>query len=327
MAVEAVLKVMSSGLLTSVQDLGRFGFGKYGVAPSGALDPFAMRVANLLVGNSESEAGLETTLLGLRLAALTDTVVAVSGADLQAAVDRKPAPMWQSFVLRKGSVLSLSGPREGCRAYVAVAGGLAVPSIMNSCSTNLSSGFGGLEGRGLKSGDVLQANRTSGSLPVGVRLEPGSIPNYADRPFKLRVIRGPQNDDFLRAEYDTLLGSTYTASSDMDRTGIRLQGPAVQPRQGAPESIISEGVLCGAIQVPGDGQPIIILGETVTGGYRKIATVISADLPLLGQIKPGDGIRFEAVSIDRAVDVFRAAEKVILDLKTRIDAGMPPPGD
>ena len=304
----STFEVVAPGIMTSVQDLGRFGYARLGVAPSGALDGLAVRAANLLVGNPENAAVLETTLMGLRLRALRETVVAVTGGDLQPRLAAAALPMWRSQLVDEGEIIAFTGPRSGLRAYLAVAGGFDVEPVMGSRSTNLASGFGGFEGRLLRKGDVLPAapvgdlySRTGRAAPAGC------IPAYAS-PWRLRVVWGPQDDHFSEEGKRTFVSAVFTVSPDSDRTGIRLEGPAVARLPGVGESIISEGILSGAIQVPGDGQPIIILGETASGGYRKVATVISADLPLLGQITPGDEVTFEAVSMDAAVQALREAE-------------------
>jgi biotin-dependent carboxylase-like uncharacterized protein len=304
----STFEVVAPGIMTSVQDLGRFGCAGLGVAPSGALDGFAVRVANLLVGNPESAAVLETTLMGLRLRALRESVLAVTGGDLQPRLGAAELPMWRSLRIQEGEVVAFTGPRSGLRAYLAVAGGFEVDPILGSRATNLASGFGGFEGRLLRKGDILSAAAVDGlTRRVGRAADPGLIPAYASL-WRLRVVWGPQDDDFSDEGKRTFVSAAFTVSPDSDRTGIRLKGAAIRRLPEAGESIISEGIVSGTIQVPGDGQPIIILGETASGGYRKIATVISADLPLLGQITPGDEVAFEAVPMDQAVQALREKE-------------------
>jgi biotin-dependent carboxylase-like uncharacterized protein len=304
-------EVLSPGILSTVQDLGRFGCARYGVAPSGALDGFAVRVGNLLVGNEENAAVVEATLMGLRLKVLRDAVVALTGGDLRPRKGGEPLAMWRSHLLREGETLAFAGPSRGLRAYIAVAGGMHVPAVMGSRSTNLASAFGGFEGRMLRKGDILAAGPgADADRLAGRSVEPGLVPLYAS-PWRLRIVWGPQDDHFPEAGRQTFATAAFTVSPDSDRTGIRLKGPVVARRPGVEESIISEGIVSGAIQIPGDGQPIIILGETASGGYRKIATVISADLPLLGQITPGDTVSFEAVSLDAAVQALREMEDKI----------------
>jgi antagonist of KipI len=298
-AVET-LEVLAPGPLTTVQDRGRYGYGRYGVPPSGALDSFSFRVANLLVGNPETEACLEITLMGLRVKALKEVTVAVTGASLQPYHDEKPLDMWTSCILEKGSLLSLRAVKAGCHAYLAIGGGISLPEVMGSKSTNLSSKFGGLGGRPLRKGDILSSISPQLHLDTQARTFPQAwIPAYG-KEAHVRAIFGPQDDQFTEHGKKTFLASPYSVSPDSNRTGIRLSGPMIERSPTVAESIISEGVVPGTIQVPGDGQPIIILVEIVTGGYRKIATVITADLPLLGQVKPGDTVTFKQVSLDDA---------------------------
>ncbi len=311
------LEILAPGPLTTVQDLGRFGFGQYGVAPSGTLDSFSMRIGNLLVGNREDEACLEITLLGLKIRALVDLLIAVTGADLQPYLNGKSIQMWHSHIIRAKEILSFTGPKSGCRAYLALGGGISVTPLMESKSTNLSSGFGGFEGRALRKGDIVSSDSPQLHLRAeGKALDRDLIPTYGKN-WVLRVLLGPQDDHFTKTGKTTFLNSSFNVTPHSDRTGIRLAGPAIRTRTGMEESIISEGVISGTIQIPGDGQPIIILSETVTGGYRKIATVISADLPLLGQVKPGDSINFQEVSMDEAYEAFRDMEGMIKKFKER----------
>jgi biotin-dependent carboxylase-like uncharacterized protein len=309
-AVKA-LEILSPGPLTTVQDLGRHGYGRYGVAPSGALDSFSLRVANLIVGNQEDEAGLEITLLGLKVQALTDLAVAVTGGDLQPQLNDESLKMWCLHTIRKGDILSFKTPKSGFRSYLALGGGMSVPPVMGSKSTNLSSGFGGLKGRPLKKGDILLSDSPKLYLDRAEKeLDVKRIPEYP-RDWDLRVLFGPQDDHFTKEVRNSFLNAVFKVTSKSDRTGLRLTGPSIQKIEGMEDSIISEGVISGTIQVPGDGQPIIILGETVTGGYRKIATVIRADIPLLGQIKPEDQLRFSEVSMEEALEAFREVEEMI----------------
>lgn len=318
MAGANAFEVLSPGIMSTVQDFGRFGCARYGVAASGALDGFAMRVGNILVGNDENAAVVETTLMGLRMKALRDTVVAVTGGNLQPRSGREPLPLWRSERVREGEAISFSGPVSGFRSYVAVAGGFQVAAVMGSRSTNLASGFGGFEGRALRKGDILSVGAVVDPVRFADRVfPPERVPVYAS-PWRLRIVWGPQDDHFSEEGRQTFVTAAFSVSPDSDRTGIRLNGPAVGRKPGLEESIISEGILSGAIQVPGDGQPIIILGETASGGYRKIATVVSADLHLLGQITPGDEIRFEAVSMETAVQALRELQHQIDDFKRRL---------
>ncbi|HSO63352.1 MAG TPA: biotin-dependent carboxyltransferase family protein [Desulfobacterales bacterium] len=310
-------EVLSPGIMSTVQDLGRFGGARFGVAASGALDGFAVRVGNLLVGNAENAAVVETTLMGLRIKALRDAVVAVTGGDLQAGKGSEPLAVWRSHLVREGETIAFSGPVNGLRSYLAVAGGIHAETVMGSRSTNLASGFGGFQGRALRKGDILATEPVKDAIRFADNaFMPEAIPLYSSS-WRLRVVWGPQEDHFSDEGMQAFAAAAFTVSPDSDRTGIRLKGPVIARKPGMEESIISEGILSGAIQVPGDGQPIIILGETASGGYRKIATVISADLPLLGQITPGDEVVFEAVSMEAAVRALREMEDKI-DARQRI---------
>jgi antagonist of KipI len=312
------LEILSPGPLTTVQDLGRYGFGRYGVPPSGALDSFSLRVANLLVGNSEAEAGLEITLMGLKARALRDLVVALCGGDLRPHLNDRPFDMWRSQILRKGDTLFLKTPATGCRAYLAVGGGISLVPVLASKSTNLASSFGGYEGRPLRKGDLLFSGAPLHHLQhAGKTFKPEWRPSYKGD-WGLRVLLGPQDQDFPEESKKLFFDSPFTVTSQSDRTGIRLLGPALHREKNLADSIISEGVVPGAIQVPGDGQPIILLVETITGGYRKIATVISADLPLLGQVKPGDRVRFRKVSMEEARIALQDRENHIKPLKKNL---------
>ena len=315
MAAVETLEILSPGPLTTVQDRGRFGYGRYGVAPSGALDSFSLRIGNLLVDNPENEACVEITVLGLKVRALTDLVLAITGADLHPHLNEKPLKMWHSHLLRKGETLSFRGPGSGCRAYLALGGGISLSPVMGSKSTNLFSRFGGLEGRALKKGDIMCSDSPHLHLKAtGRTVDQRWIPSYS-KDWAVRVAFGPQDDDFTEEGKRAFLHSSFEVTPQSDRTGVRLAGPALQTKPGMEDSIISEGVISGTIQVPGDGQPIIILAETVTGGYRKIATVITADLSLLGQMKPGDTVHFQEVSMDEAYQALREAEAVIERLR------------
>jgi biotin-dependent carboxylase-like uncharacterized protein len=208
--------------------------------------------------------------------------------------------MWQSHRFHKGDTIAFRELNSGCRAYLSVGGGWELPEIMGSKSTNLSSGFGGLGGRSLQKGDVLWTASPHLFLGAGGRkFDLNAVPAYRGC-WQLRVVLGPQDDHFDADAQDLFLNSDYRVSTHSDRTGIRLLGAKISAKDGMAESILSEGVVAGTVQIPGDGQPIILLGETVSGGYRKIATVITADLHLLGQVLPDDHIRFQAVTMREA---------------------------
>jgi antagonist of KipI len=296
----AAFEVIEPGILTTIQDSGRFGFGRFGVPHSGALDPFSFRVANLLVNNQGNRACLETTLMGLKLKALNESVIAITGGDLSPPLNGESLEMWRTHLLVEGDVIAFKKVRSGCRAYLSVSGGFIVPEVMGSRSTYLSGKFGGMEGRPLRKGDILYRPDSPSPLNrIGLRLPEEWIPLF-EKDANLRVVPGPQDHHFTEEGFRIFCSSTYEVSSQCDRMGIRLNGPRIERRPEVEESIISEGFLSGAIQVPGDGKPIIILTELVTGGYTKIAAVISTDLTKVAQLKPGDRITFEPVLIEKA---------------------------
>ena len=303
--------------MTTVQDLGRFGYQQYGVPTSGALDNYAFRIGNLLVGNEEGASSLEITLLGCQLRTLQDIKVAITGADLAATINGKPAPAWESLLIKSGDVLSFPRLDSGCRAYLAISGGIDVPEVMKSASTYIKAGIGGLSGRPLRQGDTLKAHESTASAAV-TRLPSEYIPAYENQ-ITLRVILGPQDDFFTEEGICTFLNSEYTVTTQADRMGYRLEGPRIEHREEA--DIISDGIPLGAIQVPGDGLPIILLADRqTTGGYTKIATVISIDIPKVAQAKPGDKIKFQQVTEEQAVALLKKYEQQMATIKSILQA-------
>lgn len=303
-----VFEVLSPGLLTTVQDRGRHGYQAFGMPVAGAVDEYAFRAANIILGNDENAAALELTLLGPKLKVLADTVIALTGADLGARLNGHELPCWQVVAVKAGDEISFAGVKSGCRAYLAVAGGIDVPVIMGSRSTYLRGKIGGLEGRALKAGDRLSAAEPPPGVwaRVGRRVPPQLIPTY-DSPITLRVVMGPQDDHFTAAGCETFLNSEYTVTNEADRMGYRLEGPKIEHAAGA--DIISDGIPLGAIQVPGHGMPIVMLSDRqTTGGYPKIATVASADLYRIGQARPGDKVRFLAIKREQALQLLKRQE-------------------
>lgn len=306
----ATLRVIEPGLLTTVQDLGRYGYQRFGVPVSGAMDDFALRAANLMVGNEEGAAALELTVLGPTLDFDSDTSIAITGGDLSPALNDEPVPLWETVNVPAGGRLSFGGARDGLRSWLAVAGGIDVPIVMGSRSTYVRGKIGGLQGRALAAGDTLSTLGPSDGANVVRRLpEDFLAPSYGNS-HQLRVVLGPQDEAFTKDAVSTLLGSTYSVSMDQDRMGCRLEGPALEHRSGP--DIVSDGSPLGAVQVPGDGTPIVLLADRgTTGGYTKIATVIDADVGLLAQAMPGDEVTFNAVSIDDAQSVLRERRAVL----------------
>lgn len=296
-----MIRILDAGPQTTVQDAGRTGQLRYGIPPSGPVDRVAFVLANRLVGNPDGAAALECTLIGPRFEAEADCAVAVTGADMPVSVNGMEAPRWATLALRAGDVVKLGPARAGVRGYVALAGGLDVPLVMGSRATYLRGRLGGLHGRALRKDDRLRA--LAAPMPRARRVDPRAIPDYGGEP-TLRVVLGPQADRFTREGIGALLGSSYEMLPQSDRMGARLRGPRIAHTRG--HDIISDGIALGSIQVPGDGQPIVLLVDRQsTGGYTKVATVCSFDIGRIGQVKPGQSVRFRAVTVDEAHRLLR----------------------
>jgi antagonist of KipI len=340
-----VIQVPEPGMFTTVQDLGREGFGPMGVSASGAADAISLRLGNRLVGNAEGAAGLEMTLLGGAFAFTEGAVLAVTGSDFGATLDGKPVELWTSYEAKAGDVLRMGPTRSGARCYLCVRGGIEVELFLGSASTHILSGLGGHQGRALRKGDVLNIGpaNMAGQERTGKNAcsTKGTIASRSShkrrlsaraleklRPRKvLRVTAGPQSDWFSESAHQIFYGSTYRVAEESNRMGIRLEGagiPAVPGRvwqqetgrnacpTGGAGEMISEGVALGAIQVPEGGRPIILFVEQqTTGGYPKIANVISADFHSLGQLRPRDEIRFERVEWETARSLLREQEELM----------------
>jgi biotin-dependent carboxylase-like uncharacterized protein len=305
------MEVLRPGLLTTVQDRGRFGYQRFGVPVSGAVDAIALRVANLLVGNPQGAAALEITALGPKLRFPAEAVVALTGAEVQAGLDGRPVPWYQSFLVRAGQTLDVQACTRGLRGYLAVAGGIDVPVLLGSRSTCLAAGFGGFQGRALASGDLLGSGEPS--APLGELANRGAPEEWRLRqesPGTLRVVLGPQDDAFTEEGLRTFLESAYQVTQHSDRMGCRLEGPEIAHRGSA--DLISDWIPMGGVQVPGDRRPIVLLADRqTTGGYPKIATVIGPDLPLVAQCLPGDSLRFRAVTLAEALAITREVEAAL----------------
>ena len=304
------IKILDAGLLTTVQDLGRYGFQRYGVSASGVMDEYSAKIANKLVGNKVGEAVLETTLKGVQIEFLQSTAVAITGGNCDVTLNGTKIELWQSYLVNRGDILKMGICRSGLRNYLAFAGGIDVPIIMNSKSTNLKAKVGGFNGRKLMTGDILSVG--VGSLETPLTLNKHYIPTYS-KDIKVGVILGQQDDHFTEAGIKTFLNETYTVTQESDRMGIRLSsvsGATIEHKNGA--DIISDGITFGAIQVPGSGQPIVMMADRqTTGGYTKIGNVISSDLAKLAQATPGTKVKFVEYTLEQAVQAIKNNDIII----------------
>jgi len=293
------LKVMRPGMLTTVQDLGRPGMRAEGIPAGGAMDAPALRIANLLVGNEECAAGLEVTLVGPEIEFAAETLIAFGGAEFES------IPNWRPFRMRAGERLHMGPAVRGCRGYMAVAGGIAVETVLGGRGTHLQAGIGGLEGRALRAGDVLPTPQASRKVIGRWHLDERILPEYGDSPV-VRIVRGAHERELGNA----LLTESFTVTNQSDRMGIRLEAAA--PMRSAEPAALSGAVLPGSIQLPPDGQPIVLMADAQTlGGYPLIGHVIGPDLALLAQVRAGDKVTFREVSLDEAHALALARDKAI----------------
>jgi len=300
--------VRAPGLLTTVQDLGRPGFGPIGVSPSGAADPISLRVGNRLVGNKEGAAGLEMMLLGGTFVFPQGAIVALTGSDFGAMLDDVNVALGTAVQVRPGQTLRFGPTTSGARCYLCVQGGIAVKSFLGSASTHILSGLGGFEGRPLRKDDVLHIGR-AGKRFRSRKIARQALENFSRRKV-LRVTPGPEADWFSESSLRAFYAGTHRVGEQSNRMGLRLEGPGISQR-GASD-MITEGVPLGAIQVPNGGSPIILFVEQqTTGGYPKIANVISADLHRIGQLRPRDEVRFEQLTFDQARALLIEQEKLL----------------
>jgi len=291
------VKIQAPGGFTTIQDKGRFGFQQMGVPTSGVLDSFALDMANLLVGNDDTCAVLEITVMGPKLAIKKEMDIALTGAKMGISLNDKPVEQWKSIRVNPGDFLIISQVQQGCRAYLAVSGGIKVPRVMGSFSTYVGGKIGGFQGRPLQKEDLLEIH--DAPLLISPRTLPHEfIPKYPTHAL-IRVILGPQ-DHYFNLEAQPLCGTDYMVTTKADRMGYRLMGNPLPIRKNMPKSIVSEPAMPGSIQIPPDGQPIILLVEQTVGGYAKIATVISTDLSKVAQTTPGDTLEFEKIDLETA---------------------------
>ena len=305
-----MITVLKPGFFSTLQDEGRWGYQAFGMPVAGAMDRYAYRIANLLVGNNPSAAVIEMSMLGAAFKFDDEQIVAICGADMQAELNGKRVPYWTSFTVPKGSELRLDYAPAGFRSYLAVRGGIDVPSVLGSRSTYTPAKIGGLEGRALQQGDVLDLGCDHDPDAAPRKMQVRDIPAYEPK-VVLRVLLGPQEDMFPTESIDTFFGSEYLITGEADRVGYRLDGPKIMHRDTA--VIISDALPMGAIQIPAHGMPIIMMSDRqTTGGYAKIGAVIGPDLSKLAQAKPGDRVIMQKINEQEAVDALRAERQVYL---------------
>jgi antagonist of KipI len=327
------LRVVGAGLQTTVQDLGRREHQRDGVPGGGAMDRSAFRIGNALVGNDDGAAGLEAALIGPAIAFENATLIALTGGDLEPTIDGQPVPMWRAIHLQAGATLRFGRPKVGCRAYLAIAGGIDVPLIFGSRSTYLRAQFGGHEGRALRPGDVLTthcpptlAHCIADAIPDGRDAAHTAVASwgaghslrmrYSSEPV-VRLIPGTHADYLAAPSRTKLFSASFNISASSDRMGYRLEGVELPLRN--PVELLSEGVAFGTVQLPPDGMPIVLMADRqTTGGYPRIGEVASIDLPLIAQLKPGDRLRFRPISIDEAQELYLTYEQDLAQARAAI---------
>ena len=305
------LEILKAGLQTSVQDLGRFGSAHLGISASGASDNLAMRIGNLMVGNPENTTAIEMTLTGDTVLFHSDAFIALAGSIFKIDLDEKPFPFWSGTYIQAGQVLTIGSTLSGARCYLCVRGGLQVKNIINSASTHLTSEMGGLNGGILKKGDQIAFGNLSHVIQPIKNMENYPFTNTAT----IRATKGLQWDWFDNQNRKLFFEKGYQVSTLSNRMGLRLSGESILSSKA--NEIITEGMPLGAIQIPGNGQPILSFVEhQTTGGYPKLANVISADISKVGQLKPGDQFKFKLIDFPEAEKARLEQENYILSLKT-----------
>ena len=310
------IRVLKAGMLTTVQDLGRTGYQSQGFSVAGAMDVRSFKIANLLLDNPENEAVREFTLIGPTLQFTSETIIAITGGDFTPTLNGEPVPSYEAVYVNRGDILKFGSARTGSRGYIAFSSYLDIPVVMGSRCTNLKSQIGGFKGRKLKDEDY-----------IGFRIKRRYLPYFLSRKLKpddfsaesetLRVVFGPQDDRFSRQGIETFLTEEYTVTSDFDRMGCRLEGPFIAPKDTT--DMISDGIAYGSVQVPSHGKPIVLLSDRqTTGGYPKLATVASVDIPKLVQRKTDHRIHFTAISVEEAQKLYREEEKAYEKMRSEI---------
>ncbi|MGM9531737.1 biotin-dependent carboxyltransferase family protein [Intestinibacter sp.] len=306
--------IRKSGLYTTIQDYGRVGYQEFGFSVCGAMDKRSLKIANILVGNPVDEAVIEMTLVGPTIEFTESNIIAITGGNLRPKLNGQKVHTYQALLVKSGDVLSFEYAKSGCRAYIAFAGGLKVPKVMGSKSTYVRCGIGGYKGRTLQAGDYIKFESPKDYLPYFLSRKINYM-HKNESEVTLRVIRGPQDTAFTENGLKTFFSSPYKVTNENDRMGCRLDGPVIEHKSSA--DIISDGIALGSIQVPSHGKPIIMMTDRqTTGGYTKIATVISVDIPKLAQRKAGDTIYFKEISLKEAQDLYKE-EKLLYKAITK----------
>lgn len=301
------IKVITPGMLSTIQDGGRKGFAAMGFNASGVMDVRSYHIANALVGNFTDEAVIEMTYLGGSFKFLESNYIAITGADMSPKIDGVPVEMYTTVFVKQDETLTFSAAKSGMRAYIAVRGGIDVPVIMGSRSTNLKCKLGGLDGRPLKAGDIVPCRDVYDEFQKHL-IHSAPKEDFGSDEITVRVLLGPQDDYFTDHGIKTFLNSTYTVTNESDRMGCKLSGEKIEYKNTV--DIISDGIVFGSIQIPRTGNPIIMLADRqTTGGYAKIATVISVDLPLLAQARPGTKVHFELIDRQKAEWLLKQEQK------------------
>jgi antagonist of KipI len=298
-----MIRVINPGLLTTIQDLGRLGLAHLGVSPAGAADSISFRIANLLLGNDANTPAFEMTLLGPTLEFETAALIAISGSRTSTSL-----PINEPFQVPAGTRITTGSLLDGARAYLAIRGGLAVPAIMNSCSTLLPGSIGGFKGRALKKGDEIALSKQKVGPICKLQLVGAARLQLRDGP--MRVTATLQYDRFTQQAIERFQQQVFMVRDDSNRSGLRLQGEPIFPAQH--RELLTEGIALGAVQIPRDGQPIILfIDQQTTGGYPKIANVVAADIWRVGQLRPRDEVRFSFVKIPEAIELLRRQEQAL----------------
>lgn len=315
-----MIEVLTTGLANTVQDLGRSGYLDMGVSRSGAMDRFALETGNALLGNAPGAAAVEVAIFPFRLRFHRDLAFAITGADCRATLDDEALPPWWVRAAKPGQLLTLGAPRRGARVYLAFAGGVDVPVVLGSRSTDAKSAFGGFSGRGLRRGDRLACGPAAGTAPrrSGFGVVPPTIEQHAasprPEPIAVRVLPAAEHEAFGEQALAAFAHDSWAVTREANRTGYRLEGPALPLREKL--ELRSHGVMPGVVQVPPSGQPIVQLAEANTcGGYPKIAAVIAADLWKLGQMRPGERVRFVEVERKEAIQALRDLQAEIASIR------------